>query len=226
MSMILNDISKRCSQCGKEFGVPWPQLWAYKREKSWFCSYGCLRAYDKQRERKDVVIMAEVFGSRLAQLDAIVREIEEGRDPLVMLKERGYANPGQTYYNTKRWAQDHHPETAEKLPGNLKEWKKQLKAPKAGVPEKALQVETPEGEFVPAKVLTAAPLPEPVVNIDTRPRGRVTALDTPIGEFHYDRKNGYIDWDWDNTTMSLTLDEWKTFREWFGDVLKDLGVEI
>ena len=215
----------KCPECGKLFTVLWPHLWTYKRDKKYLCSYGCMRAYDKRHERKDVEIMAEMFGSRLAQLDAIVKEIEEGRDPLVMLKERGYANPGQTYQNTKRWAQDNYPETADLLPASLKEWKKQLKTPKAGVPGKALQVETPEGKFVPAKVLTAAPLPEPVVNIDTMPRGRVTALDTPIGEFHY-RKNGYIDWDWDNTTMSLTLDEWKTFMEWFGDVLKDLGVEL
>ena len=46
---------KVCQVCGKEFDVLWPELWRYKRglgtNTSYFCSWGCLRKHDKEREQ-------------------------------------------------------------------------------------------------------------------------------------------------------------------------------
>ena len=39
-----------CHQCGKEFDVLYPDLWAYKRWNKWFCSWHCLRADEKGEE--------------------------------------------------------------------------------------------------------------------------------------------------------------------------------
>lgn len=222
----------KCPECGKLFPVMWPHLWVYKRDNKYLCSYGCMRAYDKRHERKDVEIMAEMFGSRLAQLDAIVKEIEEGRDPLVMLKERGYANPGQTYQNTKRWAQDNYPETAEKLPGSLKEWKKQLKAQKAEVPEKALQVETPEGEFATVKAADIVKaVNKPIQGFDEQDfdeRTTVTAIRVEgLGEFYYNRKFNCIDWRTvAGEEVSLGPAWWIQLTEDLPMVMKKLGVEL
>lgn len=216
----------KCPECGKLFPVLWPHLWVYKRDNKYLCSYGCMRAYDKRYERKDVEIMAEMFGSRLAQLDAIVKEIEEGRDPLVMLKARGYANPGQTYQNTKRWAQDNYPETADLLPVNLKEWKKQLKAPKVEVPEKALQVETPEGEFA---VVKAADIVKAVnQKPDFDDRTTVTAIRVEgLGEFYFDKKFNCIDWRTvAGEEISLGPAWWIQLTEDLPMIMKKLGVEI
>lgn len=39
-----------CSWCGKEFTVLYPDLWAYKVGKKWFCTWKCLRADEKKGE--------------------------------------------------------------------------------------------------------------------------------------------------------------------------------
>lgn len=89
----------------------------------------------------------------------------------------------------------------------------QIETPEAG---KVEVVETPE-----KKIGGLCPPPDEILTFC-----RVTALDTPIGEFHYDKRHGYLDWDWDNNTMSLNMEEWKEFRKWFPIVLKQLGVKL
>ena len=46
-----------CSQCGKEFTVLYPELWAYKAKNKWFCTWKCLRKDEKgendMRMKKD-----------------------------------------------------------------------------------------------------------------------------------------------------------------------------
>lgn len=42
----------KCSQCGKEFTVLYPDLWAYKTSKKWFCTWKCLRADEKKGEEE------------------------------------------------------------------------------------------------------------------------------------------------------------------------------
>ena len=39
-----------CRCCGKEFTVLYPDLWAYKVGKKWFCTWKCLRADEKKGE--------------------------------------------------------------------------------------------------------------------------------------------------------------------------------
>ena len=74
---------RKCRTCGKEFDVPWEYLWRYKtgsqHQEKWFCSWKCLRAYEKKGaekkmartrqagtpakkpEKKDVVEVAETL---------------------------------------------------------------------------------------------------------------------------------------------------------------------
>ena len=40
----------KCSWCGKEFTVLYPDLWVYKVGKKWFCTWKCLRADEKKGE--------------------------------------------------------------------------------------------------------------------------------------------------------------------------------
>lgn len=51
----------KCCECGKEFFIPVRADWAYKRlrklsdatdEVRYFCSWHCLREYDKKREER------------------------------------------------------------------------------------------------------------------------------------------------------------------------------
>ena len=55
---------KTCPQCGKTFNVLYVDEWAYRRDvavptrktpkpkRLIFCSWGCLRAFDKEREEE------------------------------------------------------------------------------------------------------------------------------------------------------------------------------
>lgn len=49
---------KKCRECGKMFDVLWPEIWRYRRGNgtnyTYFCSWGCLRAYDRETEGKDM----------------------------------------------------------------------------------------------------------------------------------------------------------------------------
>ena len=47
---------KKCRVCGKTFDVLWPEMWRYKRgtdaKYTYFCSWKCLREYDRKAEEK------------------------------------------------------------------------------------------------------------------------------------------------------------------------------
>lgn len=42
---------RKCPTCKKEF-APNPDEWAYVRDKKKFCSWHCLREYDRRKEEK------------------------------------------------------------------------------------------------------------------------------------------------------------------------------
>ena len=45
-------MAERCVQCNREFVALYPQLWAYKRGIKMFCSWHCLRAYERKEEHE------------------------------------------------------------------------------------------------------------------------------------------------------------------------------
>lgn len=42
----------KCKQCGKLFIIPCYTDYVYKRENRVFCSWSCMREFDRERERK------------------------------------------------------------------------------------------------------------------------------------------------------------------------------
>ena len=44
----------RCPVCGKLFWCDYPNQWVYRREKTYLCSWSCLRKYDERKEAKDM----------------------------------------------------------------------------------------------------------------------------------------------------------------------------
>ena len=44
----------KCHVCGKLFWCDYPNLWRYKREKTYLCSWSCLRKYDERKEAKNM----------------------------------------------------------------------------------------------------------------------------------------------------------------------------
>lgn len=125
---------KTCRQCGKQFSVLYPHMWRYKRLRysgmyHWFCSWGCLRAYDKKMEEtKQMRLTAE---QRQHAVDLVLA----GQHPGEYIESLGIQNPMTSWHYIKKQLKQKDPETWAKLPDNL---------------GKLRHVETPEGDWTPA----------------------------------------------------------------------------
>ena len=212
----------KCPVCDKKFAVLWPNQWRYKRDNQFLCSYDCMRAIDKGENEMKKTITDEM--KREA-----VRIALEGGEVCKYLRDCGSKNPSAHWTLIKKQLMKKDPETYEKLAkvdGRKKKPEKPAEAPTVKL-DGPIRIETPEKNKVqvvetPEKQIGGlCPPPE-----ETETSCRVTALDTPIGEFHYDRRHNFIDWDWDNNTMSLKVEEWKEFRKWFPYALERLGVKL
>ena len=42
----------KCAVCGKKFWITAPELWAYKAQSKYFCSYTCHRNWQVENEKK------------------------------------------------------------------------------------------------------------------------------------------------------------------------------
>lgn len=51
LDSILENCHKKCKICGKDFYVQSTEEWVYRRGALWFCTYGCMRKYDKAHEK-------------------------------------------------------------------------------------------------------------------------------------------------------------------------------
>lgn len=96
-------------------------------------------------------------------------------------------------------------------------------------PQKAVEIP----EQVPTVKLDGplnieTPEPEKVKFICTTMEYKTTGISTPIGDWQYFKKSGYLDWTpiGENAVVSLNLEEWKELIKLFPEVLKVLGVEM
>ena len=58
MKEVIGIDTRTCKECGKQFVLPGgPDMWAYythwRGKKRYFCSWGCLRAHEKEHEAKE-----------------------------------------------------------------------------------------------------------------------------------------------------------------------------
>lgn len=207
MNDVLGD--RKCPECGKAFTALYPHLWAYRRDKVYYCSWHCLRADEKRKE---------VFGMRKLTLEDKKKAVEiaiEGGDPLRYLAEHGCANPAAMWYKIKADLKDVDPEKAAQLPKRIvankvdKGMPKELKL-EGGVDYQVAVAETPEEK------------PEP------RRKLKTTAVEHPdLGEFYYDKKFNCIDWRTPiGDEVSIGVKYWKEMVEDLPEILKALGVEI
>ena len=119
---------KKCPVCEKKFFVQWPTLWTYKRGApypKYFCSYKCVREFDKNKEEK-VVGKPRVISPENEQ--EAIKCATAGGDPIAYLKNCGAKNPSAAWYHIRSKIKDTDPETYEKLP-HL--YRKKTDAPKA-----------------------------------------------------------------------------------------------
>jgi len=190
------------------------------------------------------------------QKEKAVQIALEGGDPKAYLKSIGSANPDNMWYYLKAQLRKKDPETWERLAGARRpvetpegeyapapigggKWEK-METPEAVPTVKVdgpvrIQTENPEKIFVGT---LKAETPEhigkikreypPAEELFPEFEHRITAIETQIGDFHYFRKQGYLDWTpLDGCgTVSMTVEEWKDLLKLFPLIAKRLGVEL
>ena len=194
-----------CPICGKAFDVLWPQLWRYKRDMTFLCSWGCMRALDdKKGVNRDMALTK-------AQKQAVIEMLLNGENPNEFIKNCGIKNPTCTVWNLKQYLKKYDRETWEKL-------QPKPAAPAVEIPEAPVKAEIPER---PAPVQ----VPEKPKLIEYQ--YRVTGISTEAGDFQYYRKQGFLDWTTlDGTAVSMSLAEWAALMRVFPEVVRVLGVDL
>lgn len=227
-----------CPVCGKAFDVLWPHLWAYKKNSKFVCSWGCLRAYEKEGKEMDKRQKVPDEAKKAAIAAAL-----EGKDPYEPLRPYT-SNPKSLWTYMKQQLRKSDPETAAKLPDlRYRKQEKTVSLADAmtgmqnaadaffGACEDAglrLNAETPEAPKVVTvtKVEAVPEITRPVVYDGMT----VREIEGGFGRYRRSDVNGsiYIDFEYTEgaDVMSLTVKQWRSFLVEMDNAAKILGVEL
>lgn len=225
---------KKCPVCEKKFFVQWPTLWTYKRGApypKYFCSYKCVREFDKNKEEK-VVGKPRVISPENEQ--EAIKCATAGGDPIAYLKNCGAKNPSAAWYHIRSKIKDTDPETYEKLP-HL--YRKKTDAPKVTLADAMEGMKDAADEFFGKCEDMGLSLgkdeapDEPKI---TKPVvfDNMTIREVEGGFGRYRRSDvhdsTYIDFEYTDgcDTISLTVEQWRSFREELERAAAILGVEL
>ena len=221
----------KCPACGKKFEMPYPSLWAYNiNKKQFFCGWKCIQKYREQEEEKKL-------GITLEQKKKAVSIALGGGDPAAYLKECGSEEPTVSWNNILRNLETKDPEVYEILT-------RKVKKPKVdkGMPKK-LELEAGENYEVSAKeAMDNAKTVADVFFGKCEEAGlKIGKITAPLmhsgktaigwagdfGEYHYDRKQGYLDYESnDGEELSMPVEAWRSWLEEIHEVAQLLGVEL
>lgn len=234
--------TKKCVTCGKKVNITYPRQWAYKRAKPngthyFFCSWSCLRAWDDKKGRNEMNLSKE---QRQNAIDMALR----GESPLKYIEGCGINNPSCTWWNIKKNMSKNDPATYAKLPERFK------------CKTASKQVETPEGEFIPAaqafenikaavealpQVKVNGPLrietetPEQVKVEKSRPKIESPAtidgfviygIEGQFGRYMVNEKVNYFDFLPHGGEMCMSPEDWKKQISELNRAMKVLGVSL
>ena len=198
-------MSAMCGRCGKEFVILYPHLWSYKKENQVFCSWKCLRAWEKGKEAGEN--MEEGKRTQLEIGKELVAAMEQGADPNDWLKEHGYTNTSKAYANIKRVLGDKAPELAEKMPNRRNQ------------PRKKRTV----------TVKTAEKKPEPKEAKPAEDDFEVTSVRSKVSGFRYawsENYNLFAIRTKDGDELTMSMEALKRVLDELPRVIKILGVEV
>lgn len=216
---------KTCFMCGNRFSVLYPQMWRYKRDRLWFCSWHCLYGYDQKGSEN----MREMVKLTEEQRNEALGRALNGENPLAYLKAVGVRNPSTSWQNIRKWAQKNWTEEQfALLPEHFREKKKPTvelvydesiaEEYRREQAEKQAALEEKIRNLPPVKA--AEPEPDPWDMFD------VTAVRGKIGEFYYDRDHGTVDWRNDyGEEVSLPPEEWRRLADKIPLILRALKAE-
>ena len=219
-----------CPQCGKVFWIEHPDLWAYKRNGRYMCSWGCLRKHDGKEANgmeKQKTILTE------DQKTTAVEMALEGQSPIPYLKELGCKNPYTSWKFIRGWARNvYSAEDCARLPEGFRSQlgERAEKARKAREEAAEETEEEPKIELLydtsiaeeyrrehPEMYAQAEELKlkkATVINGMQVENVQVTAIRTDLGEFYWDRKYRTIDWrNNEGDEVSMDPEGWRKLRE-------------
>lgn len=200
-----------CPVCKKEFEILHPQMWRYKINSEYVCSWGCLR----KGETKGVETVKREIPQE-AKLEA-VRIAIEGGDPIEYLGKYS-VNPAGMWTYIRSVVKKTDPETFAKIP-NLRE----------KPPKKLLQVEKPKK---PAKASADKPkqdtpkkAEEPISQPDVqilRMISRRTGVEYSVSN---DMKQMYMK-DGCGGILDMSIEKLPDFLEELPPICRQLGVKV
>ena len=196
---------QNCPMCGKAFEIMWPDLWVYKRNKRFICSWSCLRAADKMEGVEKKVKLSE-------REQKAVEIALEGGNPVEFLKKES-KNASAAWYHVKQKVKETDPETYAKLPARIVTEKK---------PEPA---EEPNTATV-TKVDEVPKITQPVVYDGMT----VREIEGGFGRYRRSDVHGsiYIDFEYTEgaDVISLTDKQWRSFMVELIHASQILGVSL
>ena len=199
-----------CPVCKKEFEILHPQMWRYKINSEYVCSWGCLR----KGETKGVEPVKREIPQE-AKLEAI-RIAIEGGDPIEYLCKYS-VNPAGMWTYIRSVVKKTDPETFEKIP-NLREKppKKSLQVEKPKKPAKA--PEEKQKQDAPKK--EEEPISQPDVQI-LRLESKKTGIEYSLSD---DRKRMVMESGGD--MLNVTLEQLPDFLQELPPICRQLGVKV
>lgn len=211
----------KCPVCGKLFDVLWPNMWAYKRNSLFICSWKCIRADEKKKEKGVTTVSARQKIPEEAKKHAIQAALD-GNDPYEPL--RPYTtNPKSMWTYIKMCVKQKDPELYAKLPDLRDRKKLKQEEPKATLADamEGMQEATDTffGECEKIGLMQKT---------EKKLEKKVTGIMVEIGDFHYYPKTKYVDWTPVGSTevVSLNVDEWRQVYADLPAVFRELGVEL
>ena len=243
---------RRCRYCGKDVVIMHPNLWAYKKGNpmhwEYYCSWKCLRAAEERNKDKKGVKKVEYKYQRRDRREVLTGLIkayqEEHYSPVDYMKEEGYKRPPEEWQNLRRWARKKAPEMYQKLVelklapkvGVFAEDRKTAEEPKqqADDDDQGPQVTLVYDESIAEEYRQEQEEKEAAKAAEEKKAVwdgvkfgvcEVSAIRHPeLGEFHYDKKNGHIEWRTNEGEDLCTFrQDWVKLAKLLPKILKILG---
>ena len=191
----------KCPVCGKVFDVLYPQLWRYRRDGRYICSFSCMRLIDKGETKM------EKFTKE--QRAEAIRIALEGGNPKEYLRSIGSTSPDNLWYYMKGQLRKNDPETYEQLAKVTGAKKPAEKAPVLKV-DGALQIRTKAPEKV---------------TVQPDDGFRICGVRGQLGSWHFEGK--VMDYSGINgDELYMPVEDWKLFLKELRKAAAMLGVDL
>ena len=208
--------TNKCPICKKVFEVTWPQLWAYKKDKTYYCSWKCLQ--EKNKKKKETVVMARTKSSpkMTKDMQQILIDLSiNGGDYLGQLRAWGYTDPNGTMYKFRKKIEKEDPETYAKM----QTIRKRSTEPAKKDPHVVELTEEEFAELSKQKSVTKTVKTDDFIVCCIR--------NYKFGELYRDDKRKCIDWrSPSGEEVSMDMETWKYFAADLPRALHLLGVDL